>query len=75
MKMINFPAHMGLKPRQYDGYDALCERLYWAYQGTRNNSVIRECETSLRTNYGSDCLDTDYSHGRNIARSYRVVEV
>ena len=70
MKMVHFPSHTGLKPRQFDNYDRVCLRYFTAF---RNASVRRECETELlRLSGNVGDLDYDYSHGRNLATKYTI---
>lgn len=73
-KTLHFPTNSGLSPRPYDAYDAACEKLYWSYQNNLPTSVRarREAESILLRQFHSDCLDTDFTHGKNIARKYRV---
>lgn len=73
MKMLHFPKHTGLKPRRFDAYDTVCLRYYRSHIGTRpNDSVKRECEKELFQTFGTDDLDMDYTHGKNIDRHYRI---
>jgi len=75
VKMVHFPG-TGLSPRPYDAYDAVCERYYWSYANNLPTSlrIRREAMAELLLQFGSNDLDGDYTHGRNIAKHYRVVQ-
>lgn len=78
MKMLHFSKYSGVSPRPFNSYDAACERLYRAYMasGPAARGAQLAAEKELRTVHGADSgdLDSDYTHGRNIVRKYRVVE-
>lgn len=66
MKMIQYPASMGLRPRPADDYDLLCLRFYRASVAC-NVSRAMELARDLVARYGSDVADDAFSHGQMLA--------
>ena len=74
MKTLHFPKTSGLSPRPFDAYDALCERYYWVCR-REPKGMRRELEARLLSQFGSDDLDFDFTHGKNVATVYTVTVV
>ena len=65
-KMIQYPPHMGLRPRPADDYDLLCLRFYYASSAcnvARASVAARE----LVARFGCDVADDAYGHGQMLA--------